>query len=137
MPAPVATGNPPTGRTSPFPLEASNAVNAGMNYPQDPALTAGRPRTSQAPTHRKQRGAHLSFLNKSSYTFGTLIIYFFFMAGLLAWVMPIPSAKRPVIIHQFTADRAIAGGGESGTNLCQTATYCFVVYIACPEYVYE
>jgi len=29
------------------------------------------------------------------------------MAGLLAWVMLIPSAKRSDIVHQFMADRAL------------------------------
>jgi hypothetical protein len=30
------------------------------------------------------------------------------MAGLLAWVMNIPSARRPIKIHQFIRDRALA-----------------------------
>jgi hypothetical protein len=29
------------------------------------------------------------------------------MAGLLTWVMPIPSAKRLAIIHQITSNRAL------------------------------
>jgi restriction system protein len=34
-------------------------------------------------------------------------MYFFFMAGLLAWGMSIPSAKRAAIIHPITGHRAL------------------------------
>ena len=34
-------------------------------------------------------------------------IYFFFIAGLLAWVLSISSAKRPDIIHLIISNRAL------------------------------